>query len=129
MENKKPRRLGHQNLNVWKKSMELAAAVGELTQGRRWSNNRALRDQIQRSAISVPSNIAEGEDQSTNRASIKFYFIARGSLSEVRSQLALANLQGLLEKEQKSRLEDLCETVGKLIAGVLRVRREREEKG
>ena len=107
--------------------MELADRVGKATQGRRWDSNKGLRDQMQRAAISVPSNIAEGEDQATNRATIKFYFIARGSLSEVRSQIYLAEMQGLVDPEQARGLLSLCEDVAKLIAGVLRVRRAREE--
>jgi len=128
MENPQQRRLGYRNLDVWKKSISLASAVGGLLSARRWDANRGLRDQLQRSTVSIPSNISEGEDQITNKASLKFYYIARGSLAEVRSQLILAKSQHLLEAEQFNQLDAQCEIVARLIGGVIRARRAREER-
>ena len=121
------RRLRYTDLNVWKKSMELSREVCAVLKQRGFSGSGGLKAQLERSVSSVPSNIAEGEGQPTNRASLKFYSIARGSLNEVRSQLAEALARNCLSFEQHRRLESLAEESSKLIAGVIKVRKARED--
>lgn len=128
MENSPKRRLGYQNLNVWKEAMGFAEAVNASIGYGSWKKSRALCAQLQRSAVSVPSNIAEGEEQSTNKASLNFYHIARGSLSESRSQLILAKAQGILGETKFGELDKRAETVARLIGGVIRMRKAREER-
>lgn len=128
MENAPQRRLGYQNLNVWKEAMAYAEAVTDAVKTLCWQRNRSLRDQLLRSAVSVPSNIAEGEEQSTNKSSLNFYHVARGSLSESRTQIALAKSQGLIDKTVFEDLDKKAETVARLIGGVIRMRKAREQK-
>ncbi len=128
MENPPRKRLGYQSLNVWKEAMVYAEEVAREVKSPCWRQNRALRDQLRRSSASIPSNIAEGEEQSTNRASLNFYHVAKGSLSESRTQIALARAHGLIDKKTFDGLEEKAETVAKLIGGVIRMRRAREEQ-
>ena len=59
-----------------------------------------LRDQIQRAAVSIPSNIAEGYDRNSNKEFIQFFYIAKGSCSELRTQLYIASEVGVIETRQ-----------------------------
>jgi four helix bundle protein len=122
------RRLAVEELNVWKKAVRLSVETNGLIFSRQFHGPSSLRDQITRSASSIPSNIAEGEGQPTNRASTKFYFIARGSLNELQSQLAEATQRGCIPKKEGAALEALSIEVAKLIAGVIRSRKSREVK-
>ena len=128
MENPPRKRLGYQSLNVWKEAMAYAESIARELRSPSWQRNRALRDQLRRSSASIPSNIAEGEEQSTNRASLNFYHVAKGSLSESRTQIALAGARGLIDTKTIDGFEEKAETVAKLIGGVIRMRRTREER-
>lgn len=80
----------HKDLDVWNKSMELAEEIYQLTKGFPREERFGLTSQIRRSAISIPSNIAEGAARSSKREFIQFLYVAMGSLSEVETQLLLA---------------------------------------
>ena len=113
-------------MEVWKQSLQLASRVTRIVARQNWEVNRGLRDQLQRASASIPSNIAEGEEQISNKASLKFYYIARGSLSEVRTQLILSQSLGLLGQDEFLGVDNQCELVGRLIGGVIRCRRKRD---
>jgi four helix bundle protein len=78
------------DLRVWKKSMELAGAAYRLTRGFPREEAFGLSSQLRRSAISIPSNIAEGHGRMNAREFKHFLLIARGSNSELQTQLQLA---------------------------------------
>ena len=78
------------NLKVWEASMELAEMVYELTKSFPANEAFNLVSQIQRSVVSVPSNIAEGKGRGSDKEFRQFLYIARGSLFELRTQLELA---------------------------------------
>ena len=80
----------HKDLDVWKKSMDLVEEVYRFTQGFPGSEKYGLINQIRRCAISVPSNIAEGSARNTNKETVQFCYIALGSLSELETQLLIA---------------------------------------
>ena len=84
-----------EDLDVWKESMRLTRQIYPLLQD---SKHYALRDQIQRSAISIPSNIAEGFERNYSKDYIRFLYIAKGSAGELRTQLYLAIEIGMIEK-------------------------------
>ncbi len=79
---------GHnfENLDVWKRSCRLAVDVCVASHG---SREFALRDQIQRSAISIPSNIAEGAERPSDADFARFLGYSRGSCGELRTQLMI----------------------------------------
>ena len=72
-----------QKLRVWQLAKELAVKIYKLTQMTAFSKDYGLKDQIQRSAVSIPSNIAEGDDLETDKQSIKHFYIAKGSTAEL----------------------------------------------
>ena len=80
-----------EDLPVWNTAIELAVEVYALTSRLQFRSHRTLRDQIERAAVSVSNNIAEGFERGTNNELLVFLYIARGSAGEVRSMLCLFN--------------------------------------
>lgn len=80
-----------EQLNVWKKGRELVSVVYEITENFPHEEKFGLVSQMRRSAVSVPSNIAEGFGRRSKMDKLRFYDIAMGSLYEFQNQLVLAN--------------------------------------
>jgi four helix bundle protein len=78
-----------EDLPVWNRAIDLAVQVYDLTERVEFRRRRSLRDQIERAAVSVSNNIAEGFERGTNNEPLSFLYIARGSAGEVRSMLCL----------------------------------------
>jgi four helix bundle protein len=78
-----------EDLPVWKASIEFAIRVYGLTEGPAFKGRFSLRDQIERAAVSISNNIAEGFERGTTQELLTFLYIARGSAGEVRSMLCL----------------------------------------
>lgn len=79
----------YQDLIVWQKAMYLVEAVYSVVRDLPSYENFALSDQLRRAAVSIPSNIAEGQRRGSNKEIIQFGSIALGSLAEVQTQLVL----------------------------------------
>jgi len=82
-----------EDLPVWQSGIELGRQVYTLTENPAFKNRYSLHDQIERAAVSVSNNVAEGFDRGTNQELLTFLYIARGSAAEVRSMLHL--LEGM----------------------------------
>ena len=76
-----------EDLNIWKEGMRLSVSIYKLMKN---CKDFGFKDQIQRAAVSIPSNIAEGFERQTNKEFIQFLFIAKGSCGELRTQIYLA---------------------------------------
>jgi four helix bundle protein len=86
-------------LNVWQKARQLTGRVYELTRMFPKDELFALTNQMRRCAVSIPSNLAEGCGRNHTKDSLQFFFIARGSLYELETQLYLAFDQQYLAKD------------------------------
>jgi four helix bundle protein len=84
---------GFHDLRVWQEAKALAVGVYKATETLR---DFGLRDPIRRAAVSVPSNIAEGDERDTDKDGVRCFFIAKGSLAELRTQLEIASEVGAL---------------------------------
>jgi len=113
-----------EDLIVWQKAHELAIQVYRLTSCDPFCRDFGLRDQIQRAAVSVMSNIAEGFERYSRPEFRQFLSVARGSVAEVRSQLHLARSLHYLNEEHFQVVYSLCRDIGNLI-GALRKSCER----
>lgn len=80
----------YKELIVWQKAMEVAKQAYRLVKLLPKEETYALSDQIRRSAISIPSNIAEGQARNSSKEFMKFLSIAKGSAAELETQLLLA---------------------------------------
>ena len=83
-----------EDLKIWQDSVTIAVDIYSLFKE---SKDFGFRDQIQRSSVSVPSNIAEGYDRQTNNEFIRFLRIAKASCAELRTQLIIAQRVGMVE--------------------------------
>ena len=110
---------GFQNLQVWKDAMALTIETYRATDRLRDS---ALRDQIRRAAMSVPSNIAEGDERDTDRDSVRFFYIAKGSLAELRTQLEIAQEVSLLPAERVHNIQQQGIVVGRRLGALIKAR-------
>ena len=87
----------HEDLDVWKMSMEIAADVYRLTAELPPDEKYGLSMQLRRAAVSVPANIAEGAARESSRDFARFVAIARGSLAELDTELLLCEQLALLD--------------------------------
>ena len=113
---------GFRNLQAWQRSKALAVAIYRLTDSAPFARDFALRDQMRRAAISVCSNLAEGDARQTNKESIQFFFIAKGSLAELSAQLDIAQEVHALDRIAITKLLEECEEIAAMIRGLFKHR-------
>ena len=97
-----------EDLVVWQRARTLTGQVYHLMQS---CHDYGFRDQIQRAAVSILNNIAEGSESGSNLQNIKFLLIARGSCAEVRSMVYLAHDLEYCSKEEESFLVNECQGI------------------
>ena len=107
-----------EELVVWQKAKELALAVYHATSVGPFARDFGLRDQARRAAVSVMSNIAEGWGRYTTPEVRRFLGIARGSATELQSQLYLARDLGYMAADDHGRLNKLCLEVVRMLASL-----------
>jgi len=100
MEKKTTAIRSYRDLNVWKASMELVCDIYEVTRNFPDSERYGLTSQMRRSAVSVPSNIAEGWSRNSARSFISYLNIATGSMSELLTQLEIARRINYISDEK-----------------------------
>ena len=111
--------MNYTDLEVWKYSRGLVKLVYILTKSFPKEETYGLTNQIRRSVVSVPSNIAEGIGRQSNKETIHFLYIAKGSLQEVETQLYLSfDLEYISEEELKNILEKVISSK-KLLNGFI----------
>ncbi len=107
----------HKDLDVWNKTMELAEKLYHITSIFPREEQYGLVSQIRRSAISVPSNIAEGAARGSYKEFIQFLYVAMGSLSEIETQILLSIKLKLIE--EGTVLEDI-EAIRRMLLGLIK---------
>ncbi|MCE7926278.1 MAG: four helix bundle protein [Haliscomenobacteraceae bacterium CHB4] len=98
-------------LRVWNDSIELTEKIYRITREPIFSKDFALCNQIRRAVISISSNIAEGDERGTNRESVHFFNIAKGSAAELITQLIIAQRFGYIDNEELQALENQAEKI------------------
>ena len=106
---------GFKGLEVWQKSKELAVRIYKISNEGSLRREFGLRDQIRKCAVSIPSNLAEGDERDTDKESIRFFYIAKGSLAELRTQLQIALEVGYVGKDLFDTLDNDCVEIGKML--------------
>ncbi len=94
-----------EDLDVWKNAKELTLSIYREI---KYGHDYGFKDQIQRAAVSIMNNIAEGSESGSTASNIHFLHIAKGSCAEVRSMLYLAGELGYCEKERTEQLIMQC---------------------
>ena len=107
-----------ENLNAWKEARKLVVSVYQLLDGFPKFEKYALCDQIRRSVVSVPSNLAEGSGRISPKEQLHFYEISYGSLMEAYNQLILATDLKYLGEDNLENLRPQIDTVARMLNGL-----------
>lgn len=113
---------GFRGLVVWQRAKNLVVRVYQVCAEGRLASDFGLRDQLQRSAVSVASNIAEGDERSGDREAVRFFFIAKGSLAELSTQIEIAKEIGYLNPALMEMIEAECVVIGKMLGALIKAR-------
>jgi len=109
----------YRDLIVWQKAMELLLEIYKVTASFPKEEMYGLVSQLRRSAVSIPSNIAEGQGRSSTGEFVQFPGHARGSLFEVETQILAAKSIGLVNSVIVNRLLDQTNEVGRVLNGLM----------
>ncbi len=110
-----------EDLEVWKEGVRLAVALYKQLAT---CKDFGLRDQLQRSAVSIPSNIAEGYERSSNKEFIQFLHIAKGSCSELRTQLYIAREVGVIEHKRVTEFLEQTRKISAMLYKLIKTRKQ-----
>jgi len=116
----------HKDLDAWKKAIELVEGIYNITKLFPQEELYGLTSQLRRAAVSIPSNIAEGAARGSEKDFVHFLHVALGSVCEVETQLIIA--QRLDYLGNVGEIEEQIEAVRRLILGLIRYLRQRDEK-
>lgn len=108
-----------EDLPVWKQAKDLAVLIYKITGEYKLKKDRGLVEQIRKAVLSISNSIAEGFDRSSEKEFIKFLYIAKGSVSEVRSQLLICNELGYLDKDVSEKFLEQTRSLTKQIGGLI----------
>ncbi|MPN42067.1 hypothetical protein SDC9_189623 [bioreactor metagenome] len=105
------------NLNIWKRSIDLAVDIYETTENFPKSEEFGLKSQLRRCAVSVPSNIAEGSSSSSNKDFNRFLEIGQGSLYEMQTQVIISARRNFIEINDYEIIENQIIELQKMVTG------------
>ena len=104
-----------QELTVWQKAMDLVEEVYRLVRLLPPEERYALSDQMRRAAVSVPSNIAEGQQRRSSKEFLQFLYVAKGSNAELVTQLLICQRLQYLTAAQIKTAMDLSDEIGRML--------------
>ncbi|MFH0811494.1 MAG: four helix bundle protein [Pseudomonadota bacterium] len=105
----------YRDLEVWQKAMDLVVECYQITKKFPKKEAFGLAGQLQRAAISIPANIAEGRERQYTKEFIQYVSIAYGSLAELETHLLIAERLNYLDGNQVKRLLDMTSEVGRML--------------
>ena len=114
-----------EDIEAWRDARHLVKQVYEITNNGPFARDFGLRDQIRGAAVSSMSNIAEGFERGSNKDFIRFLYMAKASVGEVRSQLYTAVDLGYLEEQRADEIIGAAQSVSRQIAGFIKYLRSR----
>jgi four helix bundle protein len=108
----------YQDLQVWQKAMDLVDRIYQVTKAFPKEELYGLSSQIRRAAISIPSNIAEGQGRSSTKEFLRHLAIAYGSLMETETQILISQRQGYVSPREAESLISLASEIGRMLNGL-----------
>lgn len=118
--------MSYRDLIVWKKSMDLAEEIYVLTNNYSKHELYGLTNQMRRAAVSIPSNIAEGQGRESIKEFARFLSIAHGSLTELETQLLLSIRLGYVNENQIESIRNHIDEIGRMLRTLMRKYRREE---
>ena len=111
-----------QKLRVWQLAKDLAIKIYKLTKTAKLSKDFGLRDQIQRASVSIPANIAEGDELDTNKQSIRHFYIAKGSVAELQTLLIISKEIDYIDEGTMTSLYNECNIISVMLNKIIKAR-------
>jgi four helix bundle protein len=109
-------------LIVWQNAKALAVKIYQLVKLQVISKDYGYKDQIQRAAVSIPANIAEGDELGTDKQSVRHFFIAKGSAAELQTLIIIGSEIGDIEKGIAESLINQCKLISFMLAKIILAR-------
>lgn len=106
-----------EDLEVWKESMNLSKKIYYCLKD---SKDWFLRDQLNRAILSVPSNIAEGQERDSKKAFVRFLHIAKASCAEIRTQIYFAADVGIIDLDKKEELINDTKKISAMLVNLIK---------
>ncbi|QFU23424.1 four helix bundle protein [Shewanella eurypsychrophilus] len=114
----------YEQLEVWQRSFSLSVQIYRLFSE---SRDFGFKDQICRSGLSVPSNIAEGMERESDREKARFLSIAKGSIGELKTQIMIGEEIQYISSDESSILASECEQISKMLGSFIKTLRKNIE--
>jgi four helix bundle protein len=108
------------DLNTWKEAHKLVLEIYKITKTFPKSEIYGLTSQMRRCAVSITSNIAEGFSRRGKKEKIQFYYMAKGSLTELHNQLIVSKDVGYITNSRYGKIVEFVDMVGRLLTGLIR---------
>jgi len=118
---------GFFDIKAWQKADDLAVDVYESTKSFPRHQLYSLTNQMQRAAVSIAANIAEGSGRRTIRDYLRFLYIAKGSLCELEYYIHLSRRLGYLSEDDYRRLDALQDETARVLTGFIRFKEQEAE--
>jgi four helix bundle protein len=109
-----------EDLEVWQEGCDLTVQIYELSREGKLARDYGLRDQMTRSSVSIPSNIAEGKERETAPELIRYLYIAKGSTGELQTQLYIAQKIGYVDEEVTYKLIQQTKVLSKKLGSFIK---------
>jgi len=113
------RKFYFKDLKIWQKGVDLTDGIYTVTEKFPRDQQYVLSNQMQRSALSIPSNIAEGNVRKSTKEFERFLNIANGSCAELLTQLVVAKRRSYISEESYIKLEAAAEEISRMILGLI----------
>ena len=115
----------YKDLIAWQKAMDLVQSVNDATEEFPKREVYSLTDQIRRAAVSIPSNIAEGQAHFSNKEFLHFLRHSRGSLAELETQILIAQRRAYLSEARASELRKRADELSRILSGLINSLKEK----
>jgi four helix bundle protein len=115
----------YRDLVVWQKSVDLAHAIYSATRDFPRAELFGLTSQMQRSAVSLPANIAEGHDRDSTKEYLHHLSFSLGSLAELETLLVLADRLNYIHEDARRMFDEQCRVIGRMLRSLQRALRAR----
>lgn len=115
-------RKGFRELKVWVKAKDMAVYIYKLTNSGAFTKDFGLRDQIRRASVFMASNIAEGDERDTDKDSVRFLYMAKGSLAELLTQVEISKDIGYITNKEFKFFFEEYEMIGRMLGKLIKVR-------
>ena len=107
---------------VWQRAKDLAVYIYKTTKEADVAKDFGFRDQIRRAAVSIPSNIAEGDELGSNKQAVRFFYIAKGSSAELLTQSIIALEIDYIDELTFAHIEKECTAISGMLGRLISAR-------